>query len=100
MDMRTCLSAVGQACEEDSIDRLVVLADANKLAQVVRNLVSNALKFTPAEGEVVVMVGTGYVEGSGTMCLKVDVKDSGVGLSPVYYPIYYYVLVICSSLPL
>ena len=98
MEMKTCMSAVGQVCDEESINRLIVLADVNKLAQVVRNLVSNALKFTPADGEVVVTVGTSYEEGSGAMCLKVDVKDSGVGLSPVYYTTYYNLLLIDISL--
>lgn len=46
------------------------------MAQVLRNLLSNAIKFTPIEGKV--EVAARVEEG----ILIVDVKDSGVGLTP------------------
>jgi len=61
---------------------ITIIADPHKLAQVVRNLVSNALKFSPTEGTVTVKVARVVVEGRDDM-LKVDVADSGVGLSQV-----------------
>jgi signal transduction histidine kinase/CheY-like chemotaxis protein len=50
--------------------------DEGKLGQIVRNMISNALKFTEA-GEVRV---TGQVLTDGTFCLTVT--DTGVGIAP------------------
>ncbi len=57
-----------------------VTGDPTRLEQVVTNLVSNALKFTPAGGTIRVWVG---VEG-GEALLRVS--DSGVGMSPELLP--------------
>ena len=56
----------------------VVRGDALRLGQVLTNLVSNAIKFTPA-GDVVVRVGWSD-EGQSSM-LHFAVSDSGIGLS-------------------
>lgn len=52
-----------------------VLADAQRVAQVVTNLVSNAIKFTPAGGTVRVSLETGGGEA------RVRVRDTGPGLT-------------------
>jgi len=51
-------------------------ADAARMVQMVGNLVSNALKFTPPGGEV--HVG---VRKSGVAC-EVSVRDNGAGIEP------------------
>ena len=53
----------------------VVLADREKLAQVLINLLSNALKFTPSGGHVAVELAA--VEGSR---VEVRVSDTGIGI--------------------
>ena len=66
------------SCDNDLSERLVI--DGLKLRQVLLNLVGNALKFTPAEGEVELEVMT--VERKPTsVCLKFLVRDSGVGIA-------------------
>ncbi len=50
--------------------------DRRRLGQVVDNLISNALKFTPAEGSVEVSVGSR--NGAST----VAVADTGIGIDP------------------
>jgi signal transduction histidine kinase len=51
-------------------------ADPTRLRQVLLNLLSNAVKFTPAGGEVRIVV---RIEGD---TLVVAVSDTGVGVAP------------------
>ena len=53
-----------------------VLGDARRLGQVVRNLLTNALRFTDAGGRVEVSAGTD-TEGA-----FVRVRDTGIGIEP------------------
>ena len=55
---------------------LAVYADRDMVHLVLRNLVSNAIKFTPEQGDIIIDI----VE-NGTMT-TVSVKDSGVGIEP------------------
>lgn len=59
-------------------ERLYV--DGPKIAQVLRNLVSNALKYTE-EGAVTVVVGI-EESGPGVVTLILDVSDTGPGIAP------------------
>jgi signal transduction histidine kinase/HAMP domain-containing protein len=54
-----------------------VLGDHDRLGQLLDNLVSNAVKFTPANGDVVVHVGGGDEPGFAA----VDVVDTGPGVA-------------------
>jgi PAS domain S-box-containing protein len=53
-----------------------VVADHRALRQIVLNLVSNAVKYTNAGGQVIVSAS---VEADGSMVLRV--KDTGIGMS-------------------
>lgn len=53
-----------------------IAADPDRLQQIVWNLVSNAIKFTPAGGHVEVVVAAANSE------LHLTVRDDGVGFSP------------------
>jgi signal transduction histidine kinase/FixJ family two-component response regulator/HPt (histidine-containing phosphotransfer) domain-containing protein len=57
-----------------------VVGDANKLSQVVVNLVSNALKFTPQGGIEVRCTAEPPAPAGGTARLKVAVQDTGIGI--------------------
>jgi two-component system phosphate regulon sensor histidine kinase PhoR len=61
-------------------DLPAVLADRDRLAQILINLVDNAVKYTPGGGRVTVQgaAGLGLVE--------VAVEDTGVGIPPADLP--------------
>ena len=95
------------------MESLLVLIDKSKIAQVIRNLVSNALKFSPKGSDVTVRAftliaperlvistsqsgnsvhpgtvdvenGAGLETLNGEKVLRIEVKDQGTGLSQVY----------------
>lgn len=55
---------------------VVMLGDAERLAQIVSNLIGNAIKFTPAGGRVDVALSTDEATGSA----RVSVRDDGIGI--------------------
>ena len=57
-------------------------ADPNRVAQIVRNLLDNALKFTPTGG-ISVDVTSAWVDPQRGGCeLRIVVSDTGVGIAP------------------
>lgn len=63
---------------EQSVD--FVSADADRLQQVIWNLVSNAVKFTPIGGSVNIIV---YRKGEH---VRIEVHDTGEGIPPNSFP--------------
>lgn len=59
----------------------VIQADQALLERAIQNLIDNAIKFTPPEGKVEVLL---HQEGDEKIVL--EVRDSGVGISPVDMP--------------
>ncbi|MDO8880489.1 MAG: ATP-binding protein [Coriobacteriia bacterium] len=60
----------------DHPDDVVVMTDTDKLGQIVRNLVSNAIKFTDREGSVTVSVV------ARADAVAIAVADTGIGVAP------------------
>jgi PAS domain S-box-containing protein len=57
-----------------------IVADEQRLSQVLINLLANAAKFTPEEGTIT--LGIKKTAGDGKSCtLRFDVVDSGIGIS-------------------
>ncbi len=61
-------------------DRALVVADADRLRQVLWNLVNNAVKFTPEGGHVALSIDP--VPGGVT----ISIRDSGKGIDPSFLP--------------
>ncbi len=56
---------------------VIVFGDAEELGRVIDNMVDNAVKYTRAEGDVVVRMSVDSER------VNVEVADTGIGLSPV-----------------
>ena len=69
---------LGLALDVDTGDVVPVVADAQRLAQIVANLVENALKFATTR------VGIGVAADNGRVVLHVD--DDGAGIAPADLP--------------
>ena len=58
-----------------------LISDEQRIAQVVTNLLSNATKFTPNDGGIMLSAEISN-ETEDKLELKVSVKDSGIGITP------------------
>ena len=65
---------IGISAEED-----VFRGDARKIKQVLFNLVSNAVKFTPDSGKI--SIGVRKVQIDGSKSIEFSVADTGIGIS-------------------
>jgi PAS domain S-box-containing protein len=72
--------AKGVRIEVTHADAVTVAGDADRLQQVFWNLLSNAAKFTPRDGRIVVRVVR-----RGANC-EVEVSDDGIGIDPRVLP--------------
>ncbi|MDC7789329.1 ATP-binding protein [Rhodoplanes sp. TEM] len=59
----------------------LMLGDPGRIRQVLLNLAGNALKFTPAGGEVELVLGC-VVRGGEAATLEWAVRDTGIGIAP------------------
>ncbi len=57
-----------------------VETDRQRLTQVITNLLGNAIKFTPDNGQIKITVSA-QSEKNGMCILRFDVEDSGIGIS-------------------
>ncbi len=58
-----------------------VIGDDQRLAQIITNLLANAAKFTPKDGEIHLGISL-LGEESGINEVRFEVADSGIGISP------------------
>jgi CheY-like chemotaxis protein/anti-sigma regulatory factor (Ser/Thr protein kinase) len=86
--LRAAVDSLRPAAEQKGIVLLVepiasedaLMADADRIQQVIGNLLANAVKFTPSGGTIAVTasVTNGFLE--------VKIADSGVGIEPEFLP--------------
>ena len=59
--------------------------DKDKLLKIIFNLLSNALKFTPPGGQIIVSIQqaeTQAIESANEQALILEIKDTGIGIAP------------------
>ena len=61
-----------------------VLTDVTKVKEILVNILSNAIKYTPAGGSVMVDVDELPCDESGYMIVRIRVSDTGIGMSQEY----------------
>jgi two-component system, OmpR family, phosphate regulon sensor histidine kinase PhoR len=71
----------GKAKVESSQDSAIVLGDRSQMAQVIRNLIDNAIKYGGPDGETVVRI-----ESTDTGWVTIEVIDHGEGIAPEHLP--------------
>lgn len=93
VDLKSLIEDVIRICEPDALAKQIrvrsilplgdrqVSADPARLQQILWNLLKNAIKFTPAAGQVTINCSD---DAQG--CVKVDVIDSGIGIDPQTLP--------------
>jgi signal transduction histidine kinase len=81
------VSLLGGAAEgkqiqlQQTIDKsLFIQADEHMIDTVIRNLTSNALKFTPEGGQITISAQNGHSDDEGNW-IEVSINDTGVGIS-------------------
>ena len=61
--------------EVNNPEELYIYADRNMMSTVLRNLISNAIKFTPENGKISIIIKNSDAE------YMVDIADTGIGIS-------------------
>ncbi len=67
----------------------VIMGDAEQIERALTNLVSNAIRYTPAGGSIVVRSALEEAGQSGTDWVIIEVEDSGIGIPPVDLPMIF-----------
>ena len=67
-------------------DHPYVICDSTKVREILLNIVSNSIKYTPAGGSIVVDISEFHHSNDGYTFFKIVVADTGIGMSEEYLP--------------
>lgn len=71
---------------EIQVDHPNVMVDATKLREILLNIVSNAVKYTPSGGSVSVSVTELPAQRPGYLVYQTVIEDTGIGMSEEFLP--------------
>ncbi len=82
-DLQMASKPLRYTVDVSGVSHRYAVCDKNRLNRILLNLISNAYKFTPADGSVSVsMTETGATETHAAYALRVS--DTGIGMSPEF----------------
>ena len=64
------------------VNQLFVIADRQRLRQVLLNLINNAIKYNCPKGAVTIKSNLQTNVEDGTSCIRISITDTGWGISP------------------
>lgn len=70
--------------EMGRMDQERIMVDGVRLKQICINILSNAIKFTPADGHVGMYLDVTDTESPGQTRMKLRIYDTGMGMSPEF----------------
>ncbi len=65
----------------DHIDHPKIIGDKGRIRQIMNNIISNAFKYTPENGNIRISLEEKDIDRSGYTMLEFRVKDDGIGMS-------------------
>jgi len=94
--IETAIATVSRTATDRSIDLtwqenvtepVVVMGDSDRLSQVLINLLTNSIKFTPESGNIRVELSVGNDNSSAAAsCAEIRVTDTGIGIAADFLP--------------
>jgi len=83
--VNNCIDIIFESAKRKNIeisnhvdDGLLAFADMNMIQTIIRNLIFNAIKFTPTGGKITISARAGDNNN-----IEISIKDSGIGMSPI-----------------
>jgi signal transduction histidine kinase/PAS domain-containing protein/ActR/RegA family two-component response regulator len=73
---------------KEDVNTKTILVDKTRLNQIVLNLLTNSVKYTPAGGSIFFASGTRPLNGRQVMGY-LEIKDTGIGMSPDFQKVMF-----------
>lgn len=70
--------------DKSALSHPCVICDSLRLNQVLLNVLSNALKFTPSDGHIFFTAAERPGEREGTAVYEFKIRDTGIGMAPEF----------------
>lgn len=71
---------------ESEVEHKHILCDITKVKEIFANLISNAIKYTPSGGTVIIRSQELPCDREGYVKIRTEVIDNGIGMSKEYLP--------------
>ena len=72
--------------ENVNVEHKYVIVDSTKMQEILSNLISNAIKYTPEGGKVLIDVQELPYDKEGYVLIQTNVTDTGIGMSEEFLP--------------